>query len=148
MEPYAARAIRSRGLRRVSDWQLKLYTVSHVATVVDLHDFEPGMQLAQESLPSPAVAPGRPGVGFLITHQGRTGDYIVIGWWANENELPVRVFVRRQRGEPWRAARGDESVCVWDMEILWAEREAYVRTMLAPSGSDVAAYLRSSFSAG
>jgi hypothetical protein len=148
MEPYAARAIRSRGLRRPSGWQLKLYTVSHAATAVDLHDFEPGMQLAEQVLPSPAVATGRPGVGFLIAHQGRTGDYVVVGWWANENELPIRVFVRRQRGEPWRAARGDESVCVWDLEILWAEREAYVRTMLAPSGSDVAAYLKSSFSVG
>jgi hypothetical protein len=69
-------------------------------------------------------------------HQGR-GDYLVLGWWDNENELPLRVLVWGESG--WREARGSESVCVWDLRILWHERDAYVATVL--SGRDPADYL-------
>jgi hypothetical protein len=87
------------------------------------------VSLALESFPKVAVTPRRPGVALLIRHQGRTADYVVLGWWDNENELPLRVFVRDPR-TGWRPARGSESVCVWDLEVLWAERNAYVAAVL------------------
>jgi hypothetical protein len=96
--------------------------------------------MAEAALPRPAISDGRPGLGFLIAHQGRTAAYVVLGWWDQENELPIKVFVRRG-DDPWRPARDAESICVWDLEVLWAEREAYVQAMLRPDGSDPAAYL-------
>ena len=33
--------------------------------------------------------------------------------------------------------------CVWDLEILWHERNAYVRTILSPEGASPEAYLSS-----
>jgi len=41
----------------------------------------------------------------------------------------------------WRPANDSESVCVWDLEVLWRERQAYVATVLRPGGSDIEAYL-------
>lgn len=84
---------------------------------------------------------GRCGAGFLIEHQGNSLDYLVLGWWDRENELPLRVYVR-DAGTPWRAARGGESVCVWDLQVVWAERPAYVGTVMNPAMGDVAAYLQ------
>ncbi len=84
--------------------------------------------MAMAELPQPAQIVGRPGLGFLICHQGRTGDYTILCWWDRENELPIRVFVRDDQG--WRPARGSESVCVWDLEVIWHERCAYVESML------------------
>jgi len=79
----------------------------------------------------PPANPRRLGVGFLILHHGRTSDYAVIGWWDNENELPLRLLVRDQsKGARWRRPKPDESVCVWDLEVIWAERNAYVETAL------------------
>jgi hypothetical protein len=66
---------------------------------------------------------------------------VVLAWWDHENELPPRVFLRRVRTHPWRAAQAGESICVWDLEILWDERLAYVATMLTPAGSGRAGYL-------
>jgi hypothetical protein len=86
----------------------------------------------------PAVAPGRPGLGFAILHRGRTGDYLILCWWDHENELPTRVWVRDESG--WRPARS-ESTCVWDLRVLWWEREAYVATVLAGRDDGAAAYL-------
>ena len=95
---------------------------------LDAARFEGAIPLVCDELPDPAVEPHRPGIAVLILHQGRTGDYAVLGWWDNENELPLRVFVRE--GDGWRPARGGESICVWDMEVLWAERNDYVTRVL------------------
>ena len=53
----------------------------------------------------------------------------MLGWWERENELPIRVFVRAADG--WRPAADGESFCVWDLRVIWWEREAYVNTLLA-----------------
>lgn len=44
--------------------------------------------------------------------------------------------MRSLDGGAWRAATGGESFCVYDMEILWAERNAYVETVMAGSMAD------------
>lgn len=135
MHPYHPRPIRFHGVRTPAGWRLKLYSITHDARTADWPRFDAGLEMATDTLPRPAQAEGRAGVGFLIAHQGRNADYLVLGWWDRENELPVRVFIRE--GEAgWRAARGGESFCVRDLQVLWAEREAYVQTVLAPDSAD------------
>jgi len=139
MLPYQPRPTRFLGVRHWNDWRLKHYAISVDGSALDGDAFDEGISLARAALPQPAQAPGRPGVGFLIAHHGAGGDYAVLGWWDHENELPVRVFVRMEGEGRWRAA-GTESFCVWDLEVIWAEREAYVETVLS-ARPDVGAYL-------
>jgi hypothetical protein len=141
MRPYEPREIRFAGSRGRGGWRLKLYTVRYGARPIDWDGFEPALRLAEEALPEPDPGRGRPGLGFLIAHQGRTGDYTVLAWWDRENELPLRVWVRRKPTEPWRPAGDGESVCVWDLEIIGAERQAWVDTMLRRGGPDAEAYI-------
>lgn len=143
MQPYAPRRICFCGLRQAGSWSLKLYSVAHDQTPIDWPRFEPGLQLAERELPPPDARAGRPGLGLLIAHQGATGDYVVLGWWDHENELPLRVWVRRQGDPHWRRAQDGESVCVWDLEIIWSERQAWVQTMLSGSDSNPSAYIDS-----
>lgn len=137
--PYAPRPVRFHGLEQPNGYRIKRYDVVFAEPFRET-EFADGLRLAFESLPTPPVTTERPGVGFIIAHQGNGADYVVLGWWDRENELPLRVFVRPQApaGE-WRPARGSESVCVWDLEVIWFERQGYVRTVL--SGSDVEEYL-------
>lgn len=93
-------------------------------------DFEPGLTLALDALPEPAQTPSRPGLGFCVLHAGRGADYAVLGWWDRENELPVRIFVRPHDESAWRPSRGGESFCVWDLQVVAFERDAYVQTLL------------------
>jgi hypothetical protein len=125
---------------------LKQYSVCHAGQTFDDARFSGGVEQAVAALPQPARTTERPGVGFVILHQGNGIDYTVLAWWDRENELPLRVFVCDSPGaNEWRPARDSESVCVWDLQIIWAEREAYVRTILAESVPDaVAAYLAQS----
>src|SRR5262245_19618913 len=148
MQPYTPRPIRPLGLLPHAGWRLKLYGITFGPGPLDRPRFEPGVALALAALPAPAVADGRPGVGFLILHQGRTGDYAVLGWWGNENELPLRVFVRPPGVAGWRPAQGGESACVWDLQVVAFERDAYVETVLASDdpADPVVAYLGRQFS--
>ena len=134
MKAYTPRRIRAHGIRETNAWRVKLYSIAHAGSPPDWSVFEPGMALALQTLPTPANAPGRPGLGFLIAHTGREIWYTVLCWWDRENELPIRVWVaeRDSSGTPrWRDARGGESVCVWDLDVIWHERQAYVETLLA-----------------
>jgi hypothetical protein len=139
MQVYAPRPIEFHGVREWGAWRIKLYSIRYGERPLDWPTLEAGLNLAEAALPASAVAPGRPGVGFVIAHQGKTGDYVVLGWWDNENELPLRIFVRDADG--WRPARGGESACVWDLEVIWHEREAYVATFLATRDDAASEYL-------
>jgi hypothetical protein len=123
-------------------YRIKLYSISADGAPISWPAFADGLRLALGALPRPAVTPERPGVGFVIAHKGR-GDYAVLAWWDRENELPLRVFVRPVgAGARWRPARESESVCVWDLEVVAHERDAYVETVLGPGAHDkVRAYL-------
>jgi len=142
MHPYKARQIEFHGLDSIDGWHLKRYSISHDRSPIDWTAFAPGMALAHTALPQPSTAPGRSGVGFIIAHQGRTGNYAVLGWWDRENELPLRVFVSPDRQpQSWRTNQASESICIWDLEIIWGERKAYIETMLISGGGDATKYL-------
>lgn len=137
MQPFKHREILPLAPIETKGWQLKRYRIRHADQVFDETRFDGGRALALGALPHPARTAERPGVGFLIEHQGNGIDYAVLGWWDRENELPLRVFVCDQPGSnAWRPARGSESVCVWDLQVIWAERDAYVSTVLAESQPD------------
>lgn len=130
--PYAPRASAFHGVIERSGHRLKAYSVRYGDEPFEWDAYADGVDLALGALPEPRPAQGRPGLGFVIVHRGRGADYVVLAWWDRENELPVRVFVREE-GD-WRPARGGESFCVWDLEIVARERDAWVETVLAGDG--------------
>ncbi|HSA54529.1 MAG TPA: hypothetical protein VLE53_02445 [Gemmatimonadaceae bacterium] len=133
MKPYRPRPTRYLGSLSHEGWDIKQYSVVYDASVpFDAARFDAGVPLALAELPRPARAHDRPGVAILIRHQAEGMDYLVLAWWDRENELPIKVFVREASEPEWRRARGGESVCVWDLDVLWQERQAYVATLLGP----------------
>ena len=144
MIPYAARRVTPLAQMSVEGWQLKAYSVCPEGQTFDEERFTGGVELALKALPRPARTSERVGAGFLMQHQGNGIDYAVVAWWDRENELPIKVFVCDQPGtNDWRPAGGSESICVWDLEVIWAERNAYVQTVLAstPAPNALDAYL-------
>ena len=142
MDHFEARRIGFHGVRSAGDWRLKLYSIVFGTAPIDWDRFATGLVRCEACLPEPAVTAERPGVGVLIAHQGRTANYMILGWWDNQNELPLRVFVSSdRRDDSWRPAEGSESICVWDLEVLWEERQAYIATVLRRGESDIAGYL-------
>lgn len=148
MRPFAPRPIVTHDVLAHGGWRLKRYAITVDGAPLAWDAVDGGVAMVLDALPAPAIAPGRPGAGFVIAHRGRGADYVVLGWWSEENELPMRVVRRDQRpGATWRAARDGESFCVWDLQVIAFERDAWVDTVLthdvdrAPLAARVNAYL-------
>lgn len=133
------------GVIELDDWRLKAYGIRFQDPAPDgARVAAAALPLAPTVLPSPAQAQGRPGVGFVILHEGSGMHYVVLGWWDRENELPVVIWVREEGEEEWRPAEGVESFCVWDLQVMAHERDAYVEHVLSkPEAPDLDAYLGS-----
>ena len=140
---YDPRPVAFLGVEDHAGWRTKRYTITCAGATFDRARFEEPIALARRALPERAHAPGRPGVGVRIAHQGRSADYLVACWWDRDNELPLRIWVCAPGRDDarWTPARDAESICVWDLGVLWFERQAYVRTMIGPGAPDAQAYL-------
>jgi hypothetical protein len=136
--PYAPRPTRFRGVVEYEGYRMKRYTLTLPGEPFDDARFQSGRGLALSAVPEPAVTDERPGVGFVIEHQGRGMDYVTVAWWDRENELSLRIIVGDDAG--WRPARS-ESICVWDLEVLKAERDLYAEAVLGGARANVEAYL-------
>ncbi len=136
---YQPRPLHFLGVESDAGQRLKIYALRPADRAFDRDRFTGGWELATRSLPPPDIAAGRPGVGFVILHQGAISDNFILCWWDGQIDLPTRVFVNGREG--WRPAAGGESFCVWDLRVIWWEREAYVTTVLAGRPDGVEAYL-------
>lgn len=134
---YQARPLRYTGIEHRAGYRLKRYAIS-LDGVWPADDWMPALDALIAQLPQPAQAARRPGVGVLLQHRGRGADYAVLAFWDNENELALRLHVRTTEQPVWRPARDSESVCVWDLELLAFERDAYVQTLLGGGELEVA----------
>lgn len=61
---------------------------------------------------------------FVLFHDGATLQYLVLAWWGNENELFTSVSVNTVSG--WVEDPSQYSFCLWDLEVFWHERNAFV----------------------
>jgi hypothetical protein len=146
---YADRSIQPSGLLAQGGWRLKRYDISLARGGAADDVFADAWIEACGLLPSPAITHDRPGIGFVIRHSGFGADYLVLCWWDNQNELLQRVLVRRY-GEPrWSDGTGRFSICVWDLQVIWYERNAFVKHVLSQkTGPDLQAYVADFMPAG
>jgi enamine deaminase RidA (YjgF/YER057c/UK114 family) len=140
---FEERSTRFQGVIGHDGWRLKRYDITLDGEPVPQASFRDGISAALALLPRPATTPDRPGVGFLICHRGAHACYVVLCWWDNQNELLQHVLVRFDSDHSrWIDAEGRFSFCVWDLEVMWHERESFVRHVLTPSaGPEVERYL-------
>jgi hypothetical protein len=92
-------------------------------------------------------------VGFLILHYAMDGDYLLVGQWYDANM--IKHWVRGSVVDPEGSttftplAQRDLVACVWELEVIKFERDAWVNTVLARGRLDQAsldAYLATTFS--
>ena len=92
------------------------------------------------------------GVGFLILHLAEDGDYLLLSHWVDANMLRHQVFqckVTEQGVTSIRSLANDGIIaCVWELEIMKFERDAWVRAVLIAgviNAATQASYLESNF---
>jgi len=142
-EAYRSRSIEPLPLWEDAGWRIKPYVIRYAARGID----DAAVAAARETLAGrlPPIADGdHYGAGFAGLHFGKTANFAFIDWWASENELHHHVFISPlDRPSDLRDATATGlTACVWDLELIWFERQAWARHALGPAGQrSLAAYL-------
>lgn len=105
------------------------------------------------SVLSEAPQEGDHPAGFLILHHGAEGTYLLVSQWYDADMLKhwVRGSTVDAEGNTTFAplAQRDLIACVWELEVIRFERDAWVNTVLARGRIDedsLGAYLDTTFS--
>lgn len=140
-EPYRPRKITCLELWRFELWRLKIYAISYTGAPLRPTLISAAKKTALDVLVNAPF--GHHGVGFIGIHAGKTGNFVYVSWWANENELHHRVFVSTQDApmELQDATASGFAASVWDLSVLTFERTAWVETVLSRETPDLEAYL-------
>jgi L-amino acid N-acyltransferase YncA len=144
---YAKRRVMPLQLLQFDDWRLKLYGINVEGRSLDPALIEVARLAAQDILPQPGVSPPhRYGLGFMIIHAAIDADFVVIGWWGVQNELFLRVLTAPP-GHPQQLRQHSNMessiACVWDLAVIWSEREAWTKYVMRADGPDIEGYLGS-----
>lgn len=119
-------------------WHLKTYWMSPRGTPADERI------IAEAGDAALGILDGEDGygVGFLIVHQGLIADWVVLGWWTDEDILRRRVLVHV--GDEV-VDRSDEHflACVWELSVVDWERKAWINTVLRhPEDAETDRYIQ------
>jgi hypothetical protein len=151
-QPYAPRPVRYLGLSKCGHWRIKTYSISaknervDPDTVAHIGTLLPAW-LANATLydlPTYRIA-------TLIVHEGREGCFGIISWWIDNNMLQAFVYLATDSEHRDFRLFSDRGVftCIWEMSVLWFERNAWVEHVLKtpydPSAFD--RYLAAHFNA-
>lgn len=142
-EPYKTRPIRFIELWQEANWKLKVYGIAYQHPLPRKELIEAAKKVARPHL-IPANGIKHYGVGFLGVHDGRGENFVFLDYWADENELHHHVYVSpTDKPELLEYVTPTGLIaCIWDLRVIWFEREAWVKTVLAnPSGPDLERYL-------
>lgn len=111
---------------------LKLYTISASGAEVDASRYQDRLAFVKSQKKIDSATPG-----FAILHDGATCEYLIVGWWRNNNELFVSVSVKEP--DVWVEDLTKYSFCVWDLDIIWHERNSFIRHLYSGT-TDLDAY--------
>lgn len=137
---YLPRWVEAKGMIAVNGYRLKPYSM-HIA----MHESK--RMLSSQELQgllrkclSTSADPMDHGVGFAIVHYARDGDYLLVSRWYGGNMLKHELFRISHTRQGWRAVplRSTNIVaCVWELQVITFERQAWVYTAMAKGGTEV-----------
>lgn len=141
LEPYQPRTIQFVDLYDSQGWKLKVYSILHPDKTLNAQLIEAAKRTALDFLPD-ATEPGHYGVGFVSVHQGKSYDFVTVGYWTYSTELRHQSYMRASSATATLAPISTElSSDVWDLRLLAFERDAWVNKMLEAESAKVEAYL-------
>lgn len=149
-EPYRPRPIRFLELWRIDDWRLKAYAITYGDAVLADALLDAARHVVQHRLRLSATQTRHYGVGFVGIHQGKTGNFVFVDWWAQENELHHHVYVSpsKRPGELDYLTPTGLAACTWDLFLINHERNAWVaHVMQQHDAPDIDGYLTESCNA-
>ena len=133
-EKYKKRPIRFLELYTVTPWVLKIYSITTGQSEVVA---EKQVDLVKKYLPE-WLEKGKQyslttyNVATVIIHEGKEGCFAIMNWWVDENMLQHFVYLATKKQPDRFVLYSDNGIvaCVWEMAVLWFERNAWVNSVL------------------
>lgn len=150
MTPYQTRPVHFLQVLDCAGWKIKLYHI----TAYSENSNNQWVSLATSHLDKWLQQRWDFGlasyyVATLVVHQGREGCFAILSWWTDENMLQLQAYKAGYEGDPEFRLISDKGLvsCVWELAVLWHERNAWVQHILQKSiAPDFDAYLNDHFS--
>ncbi len=150
-ENYKKRPVRFLEIYKHGDWQIKIYSISAKnefvqPTTVDFAKRDVGKWLNSSTIyPLDTYK-----VATLILHEGKEGCFAIINWWIDENMLQLFVYLATNEKPDEFVLYSDKGIitCVWEMAVLWFERNAWIEHVLVKASQpDMNAYMNAQLNA-
>lgn len=116
-----------------NDWRIKFYTITLDSAVVSTETVHlVKSHLATWLLKSQDYSLPNYKIATLIIHKWRGGHFAIISWWIDENMIQILVFLATNEEPVNFKLYSDKGIvtCVWELEVLWFERNAWVEEVL------------------
>jgi hypothetical protein len=139
---YRPRSISFLGHEDVGDWRIKRYAIAAARPTPGDDVIDACREITTAALPDePDVYPA----AFTIAHEGAKGCFFLLFWWVGENMLQHRMWLAASDAPAAARLSPELGPCVWDQAVVWHERNAWVRHVLADGAADLDAYIADGF---
>nr|MBK9653244.1 hypothetical protein [Bacteroidota bacterium] len=142
---YTTRPIRFLEVYECGNWKIKIYSISIHNEFVKKETIDIAKTNISEWLKNASNYPLETyKIATLILHEGKEGCFAIINWWIDDNMLQQLVYLSNNMDQIEFKLYSDKGIitCVWELEIIWFERNAWVKHVLSnPANADFTSYL-------
>ncbi len=134
---YERRYFRFLDLWDIGDWKMKAYGITTKKSNPNVNLIAAARKTADDLLSDVAVDDHTYGIGYIGIHDGATSNFVFIDWWADDNELHHHVYTSpNDNPEDLKPADIETAkACVWDLHLMYFERNAWVKHVLSGQGA-------------
>lgn len=144
--PYQKRSIRFLEVYHVSNWSIKVYSISSKNDYVSKKYFYNAKKNIENWLEKATQTNFKTyNIATLILHECSLGCFAIINWWIDENMLQHYVYLNKnEQSEKFELFSVNGIVtCVWESAVIWFERNAWVKHILMKNENpDFESYLQ------
>jgi hypothetical protein len=142
---YVPRKAKPRSVITVNGYRLKPYEIYFDEAVKGRIEDDELQGIISPCLPVSAD-PLDHGIGFVMVHFARDGNYLLLSRWYGGNMLKHDLFELKQTPAGWQMISLESTgivACVWELQVITFERQTWVCTAMAKGGTEASfsAYL-------
>lgn len=130
LEPFRERRTGLCGLTEIHGWKLKIYGMVADGAELSEETVKAAIRTAEDEVPWPQDIDAK--FGFMTIHVGDEAIWALVDIWADD--ILRHFLFRASHDAPtefFPAPTDGSMACVWELEVLWHERKAWVRHVLS-----------------
>jgi hypothetical protein len=137
---YAPRPVVFYGVEELAGWPVKVYGIAVTAAEARPELVNATRERARVVLAETGEGDG-PSAAFVIAHDAWPACFALVHWWRGVDLYQRYYRSPLERPTELELTETGRVGCVWELEVVAYEREAWLRHVVAPTEPDVAAYL-------